>query len=186
MWICLFKKLLARNLQNKAMHSKSLYAFIVGLGATFLIDCWSIILKQLGVKTNGLVYVGRWIIYAKDGQFLHNTIIQSTPAKYELLIGWLVHYTIGITFAFLLIKLFDARWLASPSLLPPMFVAVLSMLIPIFLLQPAFGFGIAFGNMPNQAILLLRFLAIHAVYGFGLFLTAKAVQSTNLRVANHH
>jgi hypothetical protein len=140
-------------------------------------------MKIIGFKANGLVYVGRWIVYACNGQFLHNNIIQSSPVCFEVLIVWSVHYFVGISFAFLLIKLFGQKWLNTPSLLQALSVALLSMLIPVFLLQHAFGFGVAFNNMPNQAVLLLRFVAIHAVYGFGLFLSARIVNLTRKQIA---
>lgn len=168
------------------MPSKSLHTVLVGLGGTLLIDCWSILLKLVGIKSNGLVYVGRWIAYVKEGRCLHNTIMQSAPVKHELLIGWSVHYLIGISFAFLLTRLYGTKWLVSPSLLPAMVVALLTMLVPLFVFQPVFGFGVAFGRMPNQAVLLLRFLIIHVVYGFGLFLSAKTVHIMKVGYRTNH
>jgi len=154
---------------------------LIGLGATFLIDCWTFLLKLMGIKSQGLVFIGRWIAYMKEGKFAHDTIIEAPGSQYELLVGWLAHYVVGVSFAFLLVLLYGKHWINKPTMLPAMIVVLATFTIPVFFVQPALGFGIAFSNMPHQYYLLLRLFLIHVVYGVGLFLTAKAMQTVSYR-----
>lgn len=154
---------------------------LIGLGATFLIDCWTFLLKLMGIKAQGLVFIGRWIAYMREGKFTHDTIIEAAGFQCELIVGWLAHYVVGVSFAFLLVWLYGKRWINKPTMLPAMIVALATFSVPVFFVQPALGFGIAFSNMPHQYYLLLRLFLIHVVYGVGLFLTAKTMQAASYK-----
>ncbi len=106
--------------------------------------------------------------------------MDSTPIKHELIIGQIAHYAIGITFAFLLVMLFGKKWLNNPSLFPALMIGLLTTVAPFFIMQPAFGFGIAGSNLPHPNQARLMSLIIHCVYGFGLFVTALIVHRIEL------
>lgn len=151
---------------------KILKTVLIGVGATFAIDCFTFIVSLFGSATRGILFVGRWMAYMPKGTFLHDTIIETPPVANELMIGQIAHYCIGITFTFLLVKIFGKKWLSKPTLIPAMVIALVTLLIPVFILQPALGFGIAFSNMPQQIHLIIKTIAIHTIYGFGLYFSA--------------
>lgn len=164
---------------------------LIGLGATFAIDCWTSLLNLFGIHSHGTRFLGRWLAYLPEGKYFHHTIIQTAPAPNELVIGMIAHYGIGICCAFLLTALYGKGWLNKPGIIPAMVIAMVTLVAPIFILQPALGFGIAFSNMPQQGILLIKISIIHLVYGFGLYLSSSIVNSINnkfyfnKKVSNH-
>jgi len=146
---------------------------IVGVGATLAMDLWTFILRLFDVTSHGLQYVGRWVAYFPSGKFIHHSIIQTPGMPYEKLIGFIAHYCIGIGFAFLLSAAFGKKWLSRPRIFPALFIGLTTLLVPTLIIQPALGFGVAFSNMPNQGLLLLKSFSIHIIYGLGLYLSAK-------------
>ncbi|WP_196890437.1 DUF2938 domain-containing protein [Aureivirga marina] len=147
----------------------------IGIGATFIMDVYAFILKLFGIKGLDYRFLGRWIGHIFKGKFYHNPIFNAPPIKYEQIIGQTAHYLIGISFAFLLVLFFGKKWLESPSLFPALIIGLLTMIAPFFIMQPAFGFGIAASNLPNPNKIRMMSLLIHSVYGFGLYLTCLLV-----------
>jgi hypothetical protein len=152
---------------------KIVKVILIGAGATAVIDCFTFMVSLFGNTPRGILFVGRWLAYIPKGKFLHHTIIETPSIANELLIGRVAHYCIGITFAFLLIIMYGKKWLLKPTLNPALVVAIITLVTPIFILQPALGFGIAFSNMPQQVHLIVKTILIHTIYGFGLYLSAK-------------
>lgn len=159
--------------------TKSVKTILVGIGATGSIDCFTYLISLFGKTPRGILFVGRWLAYMPKGQFMHHTIIESQSIVNELLIGQIAHYGIGIGFAFLLVKLYGKMWLKTPKLGPALTIAIITLVPPLFILQPALGFGIAFSNMPQQGLLILKTSFIHVIYGIGLYLTAIAINRIN-------
>ncbi len=158
----------------------ALKIIVIGIGATFTMDSYSFILKLFGIKGLDYRFLGRWIGHTFNGKYYHNKIMDSPPIKHELIIGQIAHYSIGITFAFLLVMLFGKKWLNNPSLFPALMIGLLTIVAPFFIMQPAFGFGIAGSNLPHPNQARLMSLIIHCVYGFGLFVTALIVHRIEL------
>jgi hypothetical protein len=52
-----------------------------------------------------------------------------------------------------------------------------TVVAPLFILQPALGAGIASSKTPRPVFNSLKSLATHVVFGFGLFLAARATAS---------
>ena len=144
----------------------------VGIGATFIVDIWSFILSLFNIKSLDYRFVGRWITNFPKGKFVHQDIMKATPAHGEVVIGWAAHYLIGVTFAFLLIVFYGKEWLENPTLYPALIIGIITVAAPLFVMQPAFGFGIASSNLPKPNIRRLKSLSTHVVYGIGLYLTA--------------
>lgn len=149
---------------------------LVGMGATLFIDFWKLIASFFEIKSRGILFFGRWLAYALEGQFLHNTIIQTPSANNEAFYGIIAHYGIGVIFAFLLPLIYSNKWLSKPTLLPAITVGLISLLPPIFIIQPLFGFGIAFSKIPDASQYVLKVFIIHLIYAVGLYLIAKALQ----------
>ena len=146
---------------------------IIGLGGAYAIDIWAyILLKQFKVKSLDYRLLGRWVGYMPKAKYFHNTIIESPPVSHELLLGWLTHSLIGVTFAFFLVGLFGLEWINNPTFIPAIVVGLLTLFGPFLILQPALGFGIAGSKTPNPTFGRLKSVITHLVFGTGLYVSA--------------
>jgi hypothetical protein len=93
----------------------------------------------------------------------------------ELTLGWAVHYATGIAFALLLAVLAGPAWLRAPSLWPALSFGITTVLLPLFVMQPAMGAGFASSRTANPALNVLKSLANHTVFGLGLYAAALAI-----------
>ncbi|MCY4779991.1 DUF2938 domain-containing protein [Sphingobacterium sp. UT-1RO-CII-1] len=149
------------------------YALFIGITATLFMDIYAIlVLKAFNIPSLDYAIVGRWLGYFKDGVFRHDNILKTEKVKGERLLGWLAHYVIGISFAFVLILICGIEWVHTPTFWPCLLVGLLTTVAPWFIMQPAFGFGIAAAKTPNPYLSRLRSLNAHAIYGIGLYIGA--------------
>jgi hypothetical protein len=148
---------------------------LIGAGATAFMDAWLLLLKRLGVPTNNFALVGRWIGHLIQGRLTHPSIAKAQPVPYERILGWLSHYVIGMTFAGLLVAVVGSGWLEHPTLMPALVFGVATVVMPLFVMQPAMGSGFAAARTPTPFTNCLRSLANHAVFGAGLFLAATVL-----------
>lgn len=149
---------------------------LVGVGATVVMDVWSVILKGLGIPTLNYAMVGRWAGHLCRGRFAHASIVNAAPIPGELSLGWAIHYAVGVAFAALLVGVFGVAWLHDPAWLPALVVGMATVVIPLFVMQPAMGAGIAASRTPTPLNNCLRSLAAHAVFGGGLYLSAAILK----------
>jgi hypothetical protein len=150
---------------------------LIGAGATVAMDVWAAVLRRFGVPSLNFAFLGRWIGHLPQGRWLHESIARAAPIRGELLIGWFAHYSIGVTFAALLLALFGLPWARSPTLLPALVVGIVTVAAPLLVLQPALGAGIASSRTPAPVFNSVKSLITHAVFGVGLFLAAHATAS---------
>lgn len=148
---------------------------LVGIGATAVMDAWLLLLSRLGVPTTSFALVGRWVGHLPRGRFAHAAISKAEPVEFELGLGWLTHYLIGIAYAGLLVAVQGAAWLEQPTYLPALVLGVVTVAAPWFVMQPAMGAGFAATKTPAPLKNCLRSLANHAVFGTGLYLAAAAL-----------
>lgn len=144
----------------------------IGAGATLVIDGWAALLRRFGVPSLNFAMLGRWIGHLLQGRLTHESIAKASPVRRELLLGWLAHYAIGISFAGLLLATFGLAWARSPTLGPALIVGVGTVVAPLFILQPALGAGIASSKTPTPVFNTLKSLTTHIVFGVGLFVAA--------------
>lgn len=148
---------------------------LVGAGATAVMDLWLFLLRGLGVPTLNFAFIGRWAAHALRGRVVHAAIARAAPVPGELAWGWLVHYAVGIAFAALLVGVQGPAWTRQPTLAPAVATGLATVLLPLFVMQPAMGAGVASSRTPTPLKNVLRSLANHAVFGLGLYLSAAAV-----------
>jgi Protein of unknown function (DUF2938) len=150
----------------------ALCAIWVGVGATILMDVWTALLKHgFGIQTLNYAMVGRWIGHFRRGKFTHNSIAAASSVRGERVTGWLAHYAIGVFFAALLLAVWGPDWAHDPTLLPPLFVGIITVLVPFFVMQPAMGAGVAASKTPSPRTARLRSITTHAVFGLGLYIS---------------
>jgi len=150
-----------------------LSAATVGLGATLLMDLWSLLLSRaLGAPLTNYCLVGRWFRHMPEGTFMHTGIANSSPKHFECAVGWIAHYIIGVGYALVLVAIVSADWLARPTLLPALLFGIGTVLVPFLVMQPSFGLGIAASRAPSPTQARLRSLMAHIVFGVGLYVCA--------------
>lgn len=153
-----------------------LRAVLIGAGATMVMDLWAVLLGRFGVPSLNLAFLGRWVGHLLRGRWRHVSIASAMPIPGEALIGWSAHYAIGITFAALLLWTQGLEWARSPSPLPALFIGVVTVVAPWFVLQPGMGAGIASSKTPTPVFNCLKSLVTHTVFGLGMYLAALVTE----------
>jgi hypothetical protein len=146
----------------------------IGVGATLVMDAWALVLRRFGIPSLNFAFLGRWIGHLPARRWMHESIAKAAPVRGELLIGWCAHYALGVTFAALLVSTFGLKWARSPSLLPALFIGIVTVAAPLLILQPALGAGIASSKTAKPLFNSMKSVVTHAVYGFGLYVGALA------------
>jgi hypothetical protein len=153
-----------------------LSAVLMGLGATLTFDLWGLFLKRaFKITPSNICLVGRWLRYMPAGTFRHSNIGSTPPKSAECAVGWMAHYTIGMTFAIAFVTLVGNNWLQHPTLMPAIIFGVVTVLAPFFIMQPSFGLGFAASKTSNPTQARLRSMMNHAAFGVGLYLFAVLI-----------
>lgn len=155
-----------------------LAAVVIGLGATLVMDAWNLFLKRaLGIPSLNFCLLGRWIRHMPEGTFRHSSIAAAAPKPRECLVGWVAHYTIGVSLAAVFVGLASSAWLEGPTLLPAIAYGLATVASPFLVLQPALGLGIASSRAPHPMRARLKSTATHLVFGVGLWVAAIGVSA---------
>lgn len=147
----------------------------IGIGATFVLDVWLVLLRRVGIPTQDFALIGRWLGHALHGTYAHAAIARTQPIRGERAAGWLAHYVIGIAFAGALVAIQGESWARLPTLAPAVGFGLVTVVLPLFVMQPAMGAGFASSKTPTPVRNCLRSLGNHAIFGFGLYLSALVV-----------
>jgi len=151
-------------------------AVAIGVGASLLMDAWNLLLKRaFGIPSLNYCLLGRWFLHMPEGTFSHSSIAAASPRRFECAAGWVAHYTIGVVLALVFLALAPADWLERPTLLHAFLYGVGTVVIPLFVLQPSLGLGVASSKTPKPAQARLKSLGTHVVFGVGLYLCAVAL-----------
>jgi len=142
---------------------------LIGVGATALMDLWLLALARLGVPTSSFALIGRWVGHLPRGRFAHTAIAQAAPIAAERPLGWLTHYAVGIAFAGILVGFMGPAWLLQPTPWPALAFGVATVVVPLFVMQPAMGAGFAASKTAAPLKNCLRSTVNHAVFGAGLY-----------------
>ena len=143
---------------------------LIGAGATGCMDVWAQVLRRgFGVRSLDFGLLGRWVGHIPRGRLVHPSISKAEPIRGERALGWVTHYAIGCSFAFLLLAIWGSEWARSPTIAPAMIVGLATLPAPLFVLQPCMGLGIAASRTPRPGAARLKSLVTHVVYGVGLY-----------------
>jgi hypothetical protein len=162
----------------------TLRIFIIGAGATIVMDAWLLLLRRAGIPASNFALVGRLLGHLSRGRWVRHGVARAPAIPAEALLGWATHYVIGIIFSALLVLAVGVEWVIAPTFLPALFAGVISVLAPLFVLQPAMGAGVASTKTPAPLRNSLKSLANHVVFGVGLYLAALATALVT-RIAPH-
>lgn len=150
---------------------------LIGLGATATMDLGLWLQKRvLKLPSLDFALVGRWVGHGVRGHWVHEAIARAAPVRGERALGWGLHYAVGVAFAALLVGVAGAAWTREPSLAPALAVGIGTVLVPLFVMQPALGAGIASSNTRTPVRNCLKSLVNHTVFGAGLYLAAAFIE----------
>ena len=153
-----------------------IHAFALGIGASLCMDAWNWLLKRaLRIPSLNYAMLGRWVLHMPDGTFSHVRIAAAAPKRGELAVGWAAHFTIGIALALVFLALAPRDWPVRPTLLPALLYGLVTVVFPLFVLQPALGLGIASAKTPKPALARVKSVVTHLVFGTGLYACAVAL-----------
>jgi hypothetical protein len=153
-------------------------AVVMGLGATLTFDLWCQFLRYaFKITPSNICLVGRWLRYMPQGTFRHANIASTPPKSAECIVGWIAHYLIGVAFALLFVALAGDEWLQRPAPIPAILFGLITVLAPLFIMQPLFGLGFAASRTADPRAARARSLMNHAAFGVGLYLFALILRS---------
>lgn len=161
------------------LHTQSI---VLGVFATMTMDLINWAGKRLKVHKGGSYrLIGRWFIGFSRGRFRYGNILESPPQRYELQVGFVAHYLIGIALGYL--YFFSSAWfgLAAQNLKWSLGYGTLTNVLPWLIMFPAFGFGFFALKGPSDNTMLrssfLNHLAYGAALGLGSLLTRSILGS---------
>ena len=150
---------------------------LLGLGATVLFDLWQGALSFLPRQAPpDWAPIGRWFWHLRDGRVFHDDIMQAEPSDYELALGWVGHYAVGLVYGVVFALIVGPEWMAAPRFLPAWIFGLATVAFGWFLLQPGLGLGWAASRTESPTRVRLMNLAGHTVFGLGLYLTALVIR----------
>lgn len=155
-------------------------AILIGAGGTVTMDLWAAALRRVGIASLNMALLGRWVGHLLRGRWRHTSIAAAAKVPHETTLGWAAHYTIGVTFAALLLWTQGLSWAQSPTLGPALLTGLVTVAAPLLILQPGMGGGIAFRNTATPLFSTAKSVVTHTVFGVGMYLAAKVAAALEL------
>ncbi|ENV34637.1 MULTISPECIES: DUF2938 domain-containing protein [Acinetobacter] len=143
---------------------------LIGVGATIILDLWALFLnKFFRIPITNWAMVGRWLGHIPKGELVQKQLNKAPSLDYELGLGWLAHYLIGISYILVLIAFEGKAWLSQPTVFPPLVISWFLLIAPFFIMMPCMGAGVAGANTPSPIKTRLISIAGHTVFGLGIY-----------------
>ena len=110
---------------------------IIGIVCCVVMDVWQRLLKLLySINPSDWSVVGRWfVLVVSERQIFNPTIDQVAPIKNELMIGWIVHYSVAILYSIFFYFLLECE-ICSASLINGIIFGLISVVVPWFFFMP--------------------------------------------------
>jgi len=139
---------------------------IIGIVSCVVMDVWQRLLKLLySINPSDWSVVGRWfVLVVSERQIYNPTIDQATPIKNELMIGWIVHYSVAILYSIFFYILLEYG-ICSASLINGIIFGLISVVVPWFFFMPVLGKG--FLGMKTPSPLMACSLAVGSHIAIG-------------------
>ena len=148
-----------------------IYGLIAGIIATVLFDIYQIALNYAyGINKTRWDLVGRYFISLKNNKYFRDDLINDPLEKYELIYGYLIHYTIGIIYGLFYI-LINLIFYDEPSILIALVCGFITILGDWCIMMPfAYNLGFFASKSDEKNQLIVQGLLAHFVFGIGLFI----------------
>ncbi|MEP0521830.1 MAG: DUF2938 family protein [Hyphomicrobiales bacterium] len=144
-----------------------------GLGATIIFDLVAV-LRQGWALTHGFYcLVGRWVGSLQHTGWAHDDIRASAPVNGEALLGWGAHALLGAIYGICFVFVFGPSAISTPQLWQGLNFGLVTVLVPWFVFQPLFGWGIGMSKAPESWKMRMKGVINHTVFGVGIWLSIK-------------
>jgi DUF2938 family protein len=154
-----------------AIRSAVIEAIVMGMIATLATDVWQRLLQATaGLPPANWGLIGRWVAWFPRGVFIHRPISATPTVPGELAIGWAFHYVVGIVYAGLYLAIMALGFGSEPSLVSALIFAIVLLVAPWFVMQPALGLGFMASHAPNPVVTRAINVSTHGAFGTGLWL----------------
>lgn len=139
---------------------------IIGIVSCVVMDLWQRLLKLLySINPSDWSVVGRWfVLVVADRQIYNPRIDQVAPIKNELMIGWIVHYSVAILYSIFFYILLEYG-ICTASLINGIIFGLISVIVPWFFFMPVLGKG--FLGMKTPSPLMACSLAVGSHIAIG-------------------
>ncbi len=139
---------------------------IAGFCACIFMDSFQRLLWiTFKIAPSNWAMVGRWSYYlVRSGRLINPEIEQLPPAPSEHLMGWVVHYLVGIGYAAVYLALIQAE-LLLPGMMDGAVFGIASVIVPWFFFLPAMGKGMLARLTDNPRLVCLLAVLNHLVFG---------------------
>ena len=139
---------------------------IIGIVSCLAMDMWQRLLKLLyDINPSDWGVVGRWfVLVVFRGKIYNPTIDEEVSIKNELMIGWIVHYSVAIlysVFFFILLK----YEICGASLMNGIIFGLISVIIPWFFFMPVLGKGFLGIKTPSPFLACSLAVGSHIAIG---------------------
>ena len=143
--------------------------FVAGIFSCIILDILGYLLKKIGIPEPSWGIVGRWTYYMiKNGAFFNPTIIEKPEFKYEVLLGWVFHYFISISWAVIYYIIFINVGIKM-SYFSGLIFGAITTLAPLLVFLPFTGQGIFAKNTDKPIETSIIFLIRHSIYGVAMY-----------------
>jgi hypothetical protein len=148
-------------------------SLLAGIIATLATDLWGWLLQSVaGLPTANWGLVGRWVAWMPRGVFVHRPITATPAVRGEVAIGWIFHYAVGIIYAALYLAIMRLGFGSGPTLISAVVFALILLVAPWFVMQPALGLGFIAARTPKPAVARVVSISMHTWFGVGLYIGA--------------
>ena len=139
---------------------------IIGIVSCVVMDVWQRLLKLLySINPSDWSVVGRWfVLVVSERQIYNPTIDQATPIKNELMIGWIVHYSVAILYSIFFYILLEYG-ICSASLINGIIFGLISVVVPWFFFMPVLGKGFLVMKTPSPLMACSLAVGSHIAIG---------------------
>ena len=139
---------------------------IIGIVSCVVMDLWQRLLKLLySINPSDWSVVGRWFVLVVSVRQIYNpTIDQVAPIKNELIIGWIVHYSVAILYSIFFYILLEYG-ICTASLINGIIFGLISVIVPWFFFMPALGKGLLGTKTPSPLMACSLAVGSHIAIG---------------------
>jgi len=151
---------------NKMPH---LEIILIGICSCIIFDLWQRVLQTLtSIPPSNWALVGRWFIgLASRGRLIASQLSEQPTEKHETLVGWIVHYGVGVFYAYVFAVLVQFE-LVKPTIIDGLLFGIASVIVPWLFFMPALGIGILANKAPNPRVECALALMMHSIFGLSL------------------
>ena len=142
------------------------HVVIIGIASCVVMDVWQRLLKLLySINPSDWSVVGRWfVLVVSDRQIYNPTIDQVAPIKNELMIGWIVHYSVAILYSIFFYILLEYG-ICTASLINGIIFGLISVVVPWFFFMPVLGKGFLGLKTPSPLMACSLAVGSHIAIG---------------------